>query len=313
MNRTGSHRADAKAKLTRLVNRAPEVMVKVTGRTRDGEHLRAHLNYISRQGVLEMDYSDGDALTGQPAIRDVAAAWSELAAGDRRTRAGGPIGLSVVLSMPRGADAVAVRDAARAWAAEVFADRFAYLLALHTDTGHPHVHVAVCARGGMGERLNPKKVHLEHWRQVFAQALRDRGVEAEATPRRARGVTRKPERMALRKIGERYRRGAGEIAQVRRSAYHEAARAALGRDERPVWEARTLSRQVHVRSLYLAQAKLLSRSPDPADRALAAKVEAFVRSMAPPDTQRLALARELRVRNLAPHEPPSGRGRERTR
>lgn len=44
------------------------------------------------------------------------------------------------------------------------------------------------ALGDHGERLNPRKADLEAWRQAFAQALRDRGVEAEATPRRARGV-----------------------------------------------------------------------------------------------------------------------------
>lgn len=123
-------------------------------------------------------------------------------------------------------------------------------------------------------------------------------MEAEATPRRARGITRKPERMPLRKIRERHEAGQGKIAKVRRAAYRDAARAVFnGETARTPWEAQMIDRQTRVRSFYLAQAQLLSRSPDPANRELGAKVEAFVGSMPRPDSQRLALARELRAAN----------------
>jgi hypothetical protein len=104
------------------------------------------------------------------------------------------------------------------------------------------------------------------------------------------------------------------MAQVHRSAYREAAGAAFqGRTERTPWEQRIVARQQAVRSLYLTQARLLARSNDPADRTLGAKVEAFVRSMPQPDTQRLALARELRAANarLGRSSPEPGRDRGR--
>jgi type IV secretory pathway VirD2 relaxase len=275
-------------------------MVKVTGRTRDPGHLRAHLDYVSRNGELEMEDRDGALITSRPAIRELADDWSAVAMADSRRRATTPFSLSVVLSMPADTDPAAVRDAARAFAREIFADRFDYAFALHTDAQHPHVHLAIRALGDQGERLNPKKADLEAWRQVFAQALRDRGVEAEATPRRARGVTRKAERTPLRRIRERHEAGHGELAKVRRAAYRDAARAAFKDAAAPTpWESRMLDRQAKVRSLYLAQAQLLSRSPDSADRALGSKVEAFVRSMPQPDSQRLMLARELRAANNA--------------
>jgi hypothetical protein len=187
-------------------------------------------------------------------------------------------------------------------------------ITLHTDTPRPHVHLAIYSRGHAGERLNPKKADLELWRQTFAQALRDRGVEAEATPRRARGVTRKAERTPLRKIRDRHEAGDGQMAQVRRAAYREAAGAAFqGQTDRTPWEQRIVARQQAVRSLYLTQARLLGRSGDPADRALGAKVEAFVQSMPQPDTQRLALARELRAANKALGRERSDTGKERGR
>lgn len=296
-----------RARLTRILKRAPEVMVKVTGRTRDPGHLRSHLDYISRNGELELEDRDGARLTGRAAVRELADDWSAMALADSRRRANTPFSHSVMLSMPAGTDPMAVRDAARAFAREVFADRFDYAFALHTDVEHPHVHLEVRSLGDHGERLNPKKADLDQWRQVFAQALRDRGVEAEATPRRTRGVTRKADRMPLRKIADRH-----QIAAVQRAAYKEAAQTAFSsRPARPPWEDRLLERQARIRSLYLGQAQILRRSPHASDRALADQVEAFVRTMPSPDSRRLALARELRAANRAVQQEPSTESKDR--
>jgi type IV secretory pathway VirD2 relaxase len=305
---------DVRARLTRIVSRAPEVMVKVTGRTRDAGTLHAHLDYISRNGALELEDRDGAIVEGRRDVKDVADDWSALALADSRRRANTPFSVSVMLSMPVGTDAAKVRDAARAFARETFADRFDYVFALHTDAGHPHVHLAVRALGDHGERLNPRKADLEAWRQSFAQALRHRGIEAEATPRRARGVTRKPERGVLRRIRDRHESGQGQPGKVRQGAYREAAKAAFqGEARRTPWETKLVDRQAKVRSLYLAQAELLRRSGRPADQALGAKVEAFVRSMPQPDSQRLALARELRAAARVTDHVRSAPGRDRER
>lgn len=304
----------ARARLERIAGRAPEVMVKVTGRTRDGAHLRAHLEYISRNGQLELEGADGALIVNRRDVADLADEWAAAALVDKSRRKNSPVSHSIILSMPAGTNEIAVRDAARAFAHDMFAGRHDYVFTLHTDTPRPHVHLSVCSRGHMGERLNPKKADLELWRQTFAQALRDRGVEAEATPRRARGVTRKAERTPLRKIRDREEAGQGPMARVRQTAYREAAGAAFqGRTERTPWEQRIVARQQAVRDLYLTQARLLGRSADPADRILGAKVEAFVRSLPQPDTQRLALARELRAANQAMRNRPLGDGKERLR
>lgn len=304
----------ARARLERIAGRAPEVMVKVTGRTRDGAHLRAHLEYISRNGQLELEGADGALIVSRSDVMDLADEWGGAALADKSRRKNSPVSHSIILSMPAGTNEIAVRDAARAFARDMFAGRHDYVFTLHTDTPRPHVHLSVCSRGHAGERLNPKKADLELWRQTFAQALRDRGVEAEATPRRARGVTRKAERTPLRKIRDREEAGQGPMGRIRRTAYREAAGVAFqGQTERTAWEQRIVVRQQAVRDLYLTQAQLLGRSTDPADRALGAKLEAFVRTMPQPDTQRLALARELRAANEAMRHRNPGDGKERSR
>ena len=120
-------------------------------------------------------------------------------------------------------------------------------------------------------------------------------------------MTRKADRMPLRKIADRH-----QIAAVQRAAYKEAAQTAFSsRPARPPWEDRLLERQARIRSLYLGQAQILRRSPHASDRALADQVEAFVRTMPSPDSRRLALARELRAANRAVQQEPSTESKDR--
>ena len=52
--------------------------------------------------------------------------------------------------------------------------------------------------GHDGNRLNPRKGELRQWRDDFALAMRDQGVDAEATPRASRGIVKKPESQVIR-------------------------------------------------------------------------------------------------------------------
>ena len=55
-------------------------------------------------------------------------------------------------------------------------------MVLHTDQGHPHVHLVVKAVSEQGERLSIRKATLRQWREDFAGYLRELGVAANATP-----------------------------------------------------------------------------------------------------------------------------------
>lgn len=223
---------NARVRLVRIVRRAPEVMVKITGRTRSADHLAAHLTYITRNGALPSEARDGGEFSGRRDVLDLAADWSAAHQFARGRRSNTPHSLSVILSMPEGTDPLQVRDAAHGFAREILGDRFDYVLVLHTDTGRPHVHLAIESLGSDGRRLNPKKADLQAWREAFAKALRDRGVDAEATPRRTRGVTRKAERTPLRKARERADAGRGPPLRIADAAVREAAHQAFSQAER---------------------------------------------------------------------------------
>ena len=66
---------------------------------------------------------------------------------------------------------------------------------------NPHVHLTVKAESKHGKRLNPRKADLRRWREVFAEQLRERGIDAEATRQVARG--RDPNREELWQVKAR--------------------------------------------------------------------------------------------------------------
>ena len=96
----------------------------------------------------------------------------------------------LVLSMPTRTDPLSVQRAARDFAKEEFAG-YQYAMVLHTfetdpdphPSPHPHVHLTVKAAGLDGVRLNPRKADLQRWREGFAEALREHGIEATTTSR----------------------------------------------------------------------------------------------------------------------------------
>lgn len=264
-----------RTRLDRIARRVPEVMVKITGRTRDGAHLANHLSYIARNGKVPIEGPDGERLTGRDDVRNLARDWMAEVDADPRRRADGSVSLSIVLSMPLGTDPFRMHDASRAFASQMFGDSHPYVFAFHTDERHPHVHLTVRTLGGDGHKLNPRKADLEQWRQSFAAALRDRGVEAEATPRRTRGVVRKAEQGVLRRIRSRFSQGQGKPPNVDMAAVREA----LDSTRKTPWIEASRARQANVRRYLAAQALALSRSDRGEDRELGAALAKFVKDM----------------------------------
>ena len=188
-----------RAKLERIVGRAPEVMVKITGRTKGVAHLKSHLAYITRNGELDAETEQGAAMTGRSGLKDLQQRWEDDAGLDDKRRRDGSLSINIILSMPAGTDAIAVKDSARAFAIETFGYNHDYVFVQHLDDKHPHVHLTVRSLGHDGKRLNPRKADLQAWRERFAgraPASRDRGGgNAAANPRtgskgRSRGGAR---------------------------------------------------------------------------------------------------------------------------
>lgn len=181
--------AAVRQKLRDLVRRSPEVMVKLAKAPKGMRGIVNNLTYISRNGQLELEDEDGQLISGKEALTDLKAEWEHggtpVPAHSRSRDA-----FHLVLSMPQGTDPLGVQRAARDFAKREF-QTHQYAMVLHTfDTDpdphpsvHPHVHLTVKAVSFEGTRLNPRKPDLQRWREGFAEALREHGIDATTTSR----------------------------------------------------------------------------------------------------------------------------------
>ncbi|MGE0642578.1 MAG: hypothetical protein AB7P24_02795 [Nitrospira sp.] len=149
--------------LQAMVRRQPQVIVKL---------VRVPKGMKGRDAVadLKTEWRDGGmSIAADSTMRDV---------------------FHLVLSMPQRTDPLSVQRAARDFAKGEFSG-FQYVMALHTlETDpdphlspRPHVHLTVKAAGLDGVRLNARKPDLQRWREGFAEALREHGMEATTTSR----------------------------------------------------------------------------------------------------------------------------------
>ena len=276
--------------LERTARRAPEVVVRITGRQHGGGHVLANFSYISRLGhgpdnELALYTSDGDVIRDGREMQILAQDWHEWEMGDDARRKGAT-SLSMILSMPSGTDAERLREAALDFAREEFANR-SWVASLHVDRDHPHVHLTVARRDHDGRRFHPNRDDLFRYRQRFAAKLRDRGIEANATPAKARGLDPKHEPIAARKVRER-----GETPRLDKS---RARRAATYREKGVADPVAALLAGQHatVRAAYERSIAELSSSSSMVDQVVAKSLSQFVTSMAPPEPNSVKAIRSI--------------------
>lgn len=273
----------AREKLAATVRKAPEVMVKISGGGKDMRGIKAHLDYISRNGEVEIEDEQGQIHQGKEEVRDVRDNWKGVGIpyenGTRREA------FNIVLSMPPGTDRAAVKNAAREFASELFSNH-RYVFAAHDDEKHPHIHLAVKAVDLDGVRMNPRKADLQHWRETFAEKLRGQGIEANATPRQLRGVVKKAEKQSVKHINRRHREGkGGELARVTQSQQKAVEREVKAGQKHinPAQDNISAGRK-KVRQGYGAVARALAAGTAE-DKQLALEVVQFVQQMPPVETR----------------------------
>jgi hypothetical protein len=294
------------------------VVVKVSGRIYAASNLRRHLDYISRNGALALEGPDGERADALGQVEDLAERWIFEA---RMANCGPSIALSLVLSMPHGASSLGVLTAASAFAEEIFKTERPYVLVIHEDQAHPHVHLTVHSLGRGAAKLDPDKAMLHRWREVFANHLRALGIDAEASPRWARGVVKRRERTPLYHMHERLLLGAGPVPDVLQAAVGDAKDAILGKWREPAEHAAALAFQAEARHRFSAEAAILSTSSNLRERALGEAATAFIDALPTPLTRHLMYVERVKehsaTRSVTSNKehtlPPLGERREHQR
>lgn len=182
-NRSSFNQKKTATNIVKGVNKKlPQVVVKISGASKGVNRAQAHIDYIGRNGKVELEDQDGNKYNNKNEQKSLMGAWQAQGMHDKHETGTRKEAFHFVFSMPNGTNAEAMKQAVRNLVKEEF-DGHQYFLAQHLDTDSPHVHVLVNATNDRGERLNPRKQDLHNYRVSFVQKLAEQGIEATATRR----------------------------------------------------------------------------------------------------------------------------------
>jgi hypothetical protein len=267
--------------------------------------VQAHLGHIGREGGVNLETDDGEILRGKHVGNELLDDWNLELIEQRgkpnltstTTKQPPRLVHKVTFSMPPGTQPDKVHAAVRNFAREEFGLKHRYVMALHTDEPHPHVHLVIRAVSDQGQRLHIKKATLREWRAAFAHHLRELGVPANATQRHVRGET------TTRKADGIYRAmSRGESTHFRNRLEVVRGESMKGKWQVESGKAKLLRTREEVRCGWLAVGDVLARQGHPE---IAAQVKRYVEQMPKPLTEKEYIAtkllertRELRVRKI---------------
>lgn len=190
-NKIGSYKYHSKQPIFSVKNytkKQTEVVIKITGSSKNFGSLKAHLKYISRNGELEIENSDENIFFGKDDLKNMSNSFNEIieipteneirnnSLKEKREV------LHFVFSMKDYNDAPLkkIKEASIKTMKEIYPNNY-FVIAMHNDTDNPHCHIAVKVRDKNGKRINPKKSDLAYMRAIFAKELRALKIDATAT------------------------------------------------------------------------------------------------------------------------------------
>jgi hypothetical protein len=280
--------------ITRTVGRTPEVMVKVINKGSSSlAGVGGHVGYIGRQGAVELETDEGEVLQGPEVGNALLEDWNldliqqrgKINLTPNKPKQPPRLVYKLIFSMPAGTPPEKVQAAVRNFAREEFALKHRYVMALHTDEPHPHVHLVLKARSDQGQRLYLRKATLRQWREGFASHLRALGVAANATPRQVRGVT------SYRKPDGIYRaRSRGESTHFIKRVNAVAQELVQGNLQVEPGKAKLIRTRQEVRRAWLTLSDTLTRQGCPE---IAVQVRQYVEQMPRPLTEKEYIAAKL--------------------
>lgn len=305
--------ARAFEQLGRTAKGAPQVVVKITSRIHGAASTVGAFTYAGRIGMSDqepigIETSEGKELMSAHDMMLLAREWQQWETADEARR-NGATAIAMVFSMPPGTDPEKVREAVRDFAETDLSNR-RWVMALHTDEAHPHVHLIIAGRDNDGRRFNPNREFLQQCRERFAENLRDRGVEADATIRMARGYPPKQDPTPVLKMRER---GAEPDADKGRLAMIAPQSPATEQrlEERERARSKTVENHASVREVYARAAAELEAHGGAAEADRAKAIRSFVDAMPVPATARAEIIERLRTGDALPKEYAQDRELER--
>ena len=161
----------------------PQAVVKISSYSHSAGAVWDRVNYVGRDGELEVEAPTGETLN-QAELEERVEGWSA----ETGDRAGRQLSMNMVVSFPAGVDEAKATEAARQFFQEAFAENHDYVFAPHTDAKQFHLHVVVQSAGHDGKQLRIRRDDIQDLRLLFAEKAHEQGIELDASPRWARGL-----------------------------------------------------------------------------------------------------------------------------
>ena len=165
--------------------RGKEVVIKITGNSKNFQKWKAHFNYVTRKGELEVVESELHKYQGKEELKQFQEFFND--SGENIPNESQNVKerrevLHFVFSMKEheATPSDKLLSAVLKTMKEKYPNNASYAV-FHGDTDNPHIHCDLKISGIDGNRIDVRKKDLEQLRKNFAKNLNDLGIEAYAT------------------------------------------------------------------------------------------------------------------------------------
>lgn len=161
----------------------PKVVVKITSNSKNANSLKSHIDYISRDGNLEIIDSDYIRYNGKDEIKFLKDNFindGEIPPKSDKKREYRET-FNMVFSMKELKDYELsnFKDAIFDTMKKNFPNNY-FALAMHTDTDNPHCHICLKVKDFNGKRVDIRKAKLNKIKIDFSDELNTRGIESSS-------------------------------------------------------------------------------------------------------------------------------------
>ena len=165
--------------------RGKEVVIKITGNSKNFQKWKAHFSYVTRKGELEVVESELYKYQGKEELKQFQEFFND--SGENIPNESQNVKerrevLHFVFSMKEheATPSDKLLNAVLKTMKEKYPNNASYAV-FHADTDNPHIHCDLKISGIDGNRIDVRKKDLEQLRKNFAKNLNDLGIEAYAT------------------------------------------------------------------------------------------------------------------------------------
>ncbi|MBS9782725.1 MAG: relaxase/mobilization nuclease domain-containing protein [Arcobacter sp.] len=167
-----------------------EVLVKITGNSKNLQALKAHIDYITRKDTLDLYADENIMYSGREEIKEFLENFNsnpinKIPNANEISGVGKREAYHIVFSMKEHSKVPEkkLRKAVVKTLKKMYPDN-EFALVFHGDTDNPHIHTVLKVKKSFGKRLDIRKNDLANIRRNFAKELNNLGIEAQATIKR---------------------------------------------------------------------------------------------------------------------------------